>query len=156
MVDFVFILDSPQNGDGILHGRFLDIHLLKPSFQRCIRFNVLLVFIQGGGANDFQGTLGQFGFNNVRYIHLTLTAGTYYHMDFINKNNDITILFHDCFNEIFQAFFKLPFIHGAGYHCRKIHGDQLFLLDILRHIAFDNSFGQTFHHCCFTRTGFTN
>ena len=56
VVNFVLLLQSAQNGDGVVHRGFADEDLLEAPFQRGILLDVLAVFIESGGANKAQFT----------------------------------------------------------------------------------------------------
>ena len=69
MVDFVALLEPPQNRDGVFHRRLIDDHLLKPAFQRGIFFDVLAIFIQRRRADAVQLAPGQSRLEHVASIH---------------------------------------------------------------------------------------
>ena len=51
VIDFVALLQAAQDGDGVLHARFLDEDGLEAAHQCFVFFEVLLVFVEGGGAD---------------------------------------------------------------------------------------------------------
>ena len=61
MVVLVIFFDAPQHGDGILDGGLTHLYRLEAPFQRRILFDVLAVFIEGGGADDLDFPTGKRG-----------------------------------------------------------------------------------------------
>ena len=59
MVDLITLLQTTQDGDGILHRRLRHHDRLEPALQGGILFDVLAVFIQGGGTDAVQLAAGQ-------------------------------------------------------------------------------------------------
>ncbi len=59
MVQFIFILQTAQNCDGILHSRLIHKNLLETTLQGGILFDILSVFIKGGCTDAVQFTAGK-------------------------------------------------------------------------------------------------
>ncbi len=45
VMGLVFLLDSPEDGDGIQRIRFIDHHRLEPPFERLVLLEIFLVFL---------------------------------------------------------------------------------------------------------------
>ena len=69
VVRFVALLESAQNGDGVLDVRLADVDDLEAPLQRRVLFDVLLVFVQRGGADGAQLTACQGGLEHVRGVN---------------------------------------------------------------------------------------
>src|SRR5699024_6937916 len=59
VVFFVLSAQAAQVGDGVFHGRLINLYRLETSLQRRVLFNVLAVLIQRGRTNGLQFTAGQ-------------------------------------------------------------------------------------------------
>ena len=59
VVDLKFLFETAQNGDGVFDSGLADRHSPEAACQRGILLDVLLVFIQGGGADATQLTAGE-------------------------------------------------------------------------------------------------
>ena len=51
--------------DGILDGRLVHRHRLEPALQSGVLFDILAIFVQGGGADDLDLTAAQRGLDDV-------------------------------------------------------------------------------------------
>src|SRR5699024_12659933 len=68
VVCFVLIAQAAQDGDGVFHGRLINLYRLETTLQRRVLFNVLAVLIQRGRTNGLQLTAGQLRFEQGRRI----------------------------------------------------------------------------------------
>ena len=49
VMNLVFFLEAPQNGNGVGDIGFIDHHRLKTTFQGGILFDILAILVDGGG-----------------------------------------------------------------------------------------------------------
>ena len=75
VMDFITLPQTSQNGNGALNARLFTTHWLKASFECCIFFNVLPVFIKCCCANGMQFTASKLRLQEIGCIHCPL-AGT--------------------------------------------------------------------------------
>ena len=61
MEDLIPILQSPEDGDGILYRGLIHRHWLEPPLQGRILFNIFPIFVQGRGADAVELAPGQHG-----------------------------------------------------------------------------------------------
>ena len=59
VVHLVPLLEAPEDGDGILHRRLRNQHRLEPPLQGGVLFDVLAVFVEGGGPDAMELPTGQ-------------------------------------------------------------------------------------------------
>ena len=151
------LLESPQDRDGILHRRFGDHYRLEPPLQGGILFNILAVFVQGGGADAVQLTPGQHRFEQVAGIHGAVgLAGAHNGMQFIDKQQNPAFAFPDFLQNGLQAFLKFTAEFRTGDQTAHIQGKNGFVLQALRHVSPDNPEGQAFGNGGFADAGFTD
>ncbi len=94
MVNFIFLLQAAQDGNGGFYAGFTDQNLLKAPFKCGIFFNVLSVFIQRGGTHAMQLTTRQGRFQHVASIHCAFSlASTHHGVQLINEHNGLTFIF---------------------------------------------------------------
>ncbi|MPM37123.1 hypothetical protein SDC9_83729 [bioreactor metagenome] len=61
VVDLIALLQTTKDGDGVLHRGLADQHRLKAPLQRRVLFNILPVFVEGGGPDAVKLAPGQHG-----------------------------------------------------------------------------------------------
>ena len=64
-MEFVFFLDTTQDGDGVFHARLTNKNRLEAPRQRGIFLHVFAIFIKRRGANAMQFAARQGGFEQV-------------------------------------------------------------------------------------------
>ena len=67
-MNFVPLLQTTQDRNGVFHARLADINLLEAAFERCVFLNIFLVFIQRRRANATQVTARQCRLQHVRSV----------------------------------------------------------------------------------------
>ena len=114
VVDFVTLLQSAQDRDGVLHRRLVHLHRLEPTLERGVLFNVLAVFVQGRGADAVQLAPCQHGLEQVAGIHAAFgLAGSDDGVQFIDEQDDAALGFADLFQNGLQPLFKFTAVFGA-------------------------------------------
>ena len=69
VIYLITLLQAPENGDRILHRRFIHHDRLEPSGQGGIFFDVFPVLIQSGGADAVQFASRQHGLEHIARVH---------------------------------------------------------------------------------------
>ena len=157
MVHLITLLETPKDGDCVFHGGLINKHLLETTFQGWILFDVLAMFIQGGGTDAAQFTAGEHRLEQVAGIHgATTGTGSHDSMNFVDKKHNLPLRGGYLLEHRLEPFFKLTAVFGAGNQSTHIQGDQLTILEGLGHVTIDNPLGQTFHDRRFTNPRFTN
>jgi hypothetical protein len=59
MMHLKLLLQTPQNSDGLFHGRFIHVNRLKTPFKGWVLFYVLAILINGGGTDTMKLSPGQ-------------------------------------------------------------------------------------------------
>ena len=115
MVLLVAVAQSAQDGDGVFDARLADKDRLEAALQGRIFFDVLAVFVQGGGADTVQLTSGQHRFEHVRGVHRAFgCARADDGVQLVDEQDDLAIRLGDFFEHCLQAFFELTAVLGAG------------------------------------------
>ena len=136
---------AAQDRDRVLHRRLFDQHRLEAALQGRVLFDVLPVFIQGGGADAVQFAPGQHRFQHVAGIHRALgLAGPDDGVQFVDEEDDPPFGLLDLVQHRLQAFLELAAILGSGDQRSHIQGKDGLVLQPLRHVAPHDALGQTF------------
>ena len=69
MEDFVTLLQTAENGNGIFHRRFRHHNRLETALQSGVFFNIFAVFIQRRCADTMQLTARQHRFEQIARVH---------------------------------------------------------------------------------------
>ena len=147
MVNFVALLESPQDGDGVLDRRLADENGLEAALERGVLLDVLLVFVECGGADATQVPPCESGFQHVRSVHRAFgRAGAHQRMELVNEKNNLPARFLDLLEHRLQAVFELAPIFGAGDERPEIERHQALGLQGFWNVACDNSPGDALHN----------
>ena len=145
---FVALLQTAQDGDGVLHCRLVYHNRLETALQRRIFLDVLPVFIQRRGADTVQLASGQHGFEHISGVHGAVRlACAHDGMELIDKQDDLPVAVLHFLQNRFQTFLELAPVLRAGYQRAHVKGEDGLLFQSLRHVAADDPLRQSFHHC---------
>ena len=145
---FIALLQATQDGDGVLHRRFIHHDRLETAFQRRIFLDVLPVLIQRRGADTVQLASGQHRLEHIAGVHGAVRlACAHDGMELIDEQNDPAIAVLHFLQDRFQTFLELAPVLRAGHQRAHIKGEDSLLFQALRHIAADDPLRQSFHHC---------
>ena len=115
MVQFVLFLQPAQDGDGRLHRRFINQHLLKTAFQCGVFFDVFAVFVQRGRADTVQFAARQCRLQHVAGIDRTFGFARADHgVQLIDENNGLPGILRDFLQHRLQPLFELAAVLGTG------------------------------------------
>ena len=157
MVHLVALLQTAQDGDGVLDIGLLDQHLLESTLQGGVFFHVFAILVQRGGAYAVELTSRQRGLEHIAGIHRTFgLARTDHVVDFIDEQDDIAFLFLEIIQYALQALFKLAPELGASDQRAHIQRQHALAANAFRHLAIDDALGQAFNDGGFADTGLTN
>ena len=157
MVDFITLLQTAQDGDGVFHAGLADQYFLEAAFECCVFFDVLAVFVQGGRADAVQFAACQSRFQHIARIHCAVGfARADQSMDFVDENQGVAVVFRQIVQHAFQALFKFATVFCTGNQCRQIQNQQAFVAQGFGHFAVDNTLCQAFDDGGFTHTRLTN
>ena len=115
VVNFVLFLQATQNGNGSLHTGLAHQDLLKTALKGGIFFDVLTIFVQGGGTHTVQLTPCQCRLEHVARVHGTFRLASAHHgVQLIDEHNGLTFIFGQLVQDRFKALFKLSAKLCAG------------------------------------------
>ena len=153
MVVLIALFQTTEDANGTHLVGLIDHHRLETAFQGLVFLKVFLVLVERGGTDGTQFATGKGGFQNVGGIHGTFAgAGSYQCVNFVNKEDDTAIALHHLVDDALQSFLELSLIFGTGNQLSHVEGIDLFVFQILGHIATDDTAGKAFHDGSFTCT----
>ena len=86
VVNFKAFPQAAKNGNGIIHIRLIHEHSLKTALEGRVLFNMLTVFIQGGGTNAMKFAPGKHRLQHIARINRTLRfTGTHDGMHLVDE-----------------------------------------------------------------------
>ena len=141
--DFIALLQAAEDGDRILDGGLGNHDRLEPALEGGILFDILPIFIQGGGADAVQLAAGQHGLEQIACVHGAVgLAGTDDGMQFIDEEEDPALALADFLEDGLEALLEFAAELGAGDEAAHIEGEDGFILQAFRHVAADDPQGQ--------------
>ncbi len=143
VVHLVFFLQAPEDGDGVLH-RGLDHHDgLEAALQGGVLFDVLAVFVDGGGPDAVQLAPGQGRLDHVGGVHRPFRRpGAHQGVELVDEHDDLALGFGHLLEHRLEAVFELAPELGAGDEGAHIQGHQSLVFQALGHVAVDDALGQ--------------
>ncbi len=145
VMSFVAVLQSAQDGDGVLDTWRVDHDRLEAALQGRILLNVLAVLVDGRGPDAAELAPGQRRLEQVARVHGPFRlAGTDHDVQFVDKQDDLPLRGDDLFQHGFEPVFELAAELRAGDQRTHIESDHPLILQSSRHIARDDSLRQTF------------
>ena len=124
---FVLVLDITQNLKRFFSSSRFYYYFLETTFQSAILFDVLAIFIQGGGTNTLYFSSCQCRFQHICSIHRACCRTcTYNRVNFVNKQNHIRILLQLIENGT-DTLFKLSTVFGSCHDSCHIEGYHSFV-----------------------------
>ena len=157
MMVFISLFQSAENGYSVKFRWLVDHNGLEPPLKSLILFKVFLIFIERRCSDGSQLAACQGWFQNVGRIHGTLaSACPDERVNFVDEEDYIAFGLGYLLYNALQAFLELAFIFRAGQQRTHIERINLFVLQIVGHVAAYNSSGQSFDDSCFSGSGFAN
>ncbi len=157
VVDFVAFFEAAEDGDGVCGGGLGDLDGLEAAFEGGVFFDVLAVFVEGGGADAAELAPGELGLEEVAGVHGAFGfAGTDDGVELVYEEDDSALAGGDFEEECFEAFFEVATIFGAGHHGAEVHADEAFVFEGLGDVAGDDAACEAFGDGGFTDAGFAD
>ena len=142
-MDFVALLESAEDGDGILDRGLADHHRLETTLEGGVLFDVLAVFVERGRADGAQFAAGELGFEQVRGIHRALAgSGADDGVELVDEEDDLALGIGDFLEERLEPLLELAAVFRAGEHAAEVHGDDALVLHRVRHVAGNDAAGE--------------
>ena len=145
MVLLVFVLQAAQDRDGVLDRRLGDEYRLEAPRQRGVLLDVLLVFVERGGADAMQLAARQRRLEQVGGVHGAVgLAGADQRVHLVDEQDDAAVRGSDLVEHGLEPLLEFAAIFGAGDQRAEIERQQLLVLQALRHVAVDDAQRQAF------------
>src|SRR5439155_20896817 len=127
---------------GLMDRRLANENWLEAALERGVLLNVLLVFVERGGADATQVATRERGFQHVRGVHRALgRAGAHQRVKLVNEKNDLPARFLDLLEHRLQAVFELAAVLGASDERPEVERHQALGLQGFWNVARHNSPG---------------
>ncbi len=138
-------LDAAQDGNGVGDAWLVHMHGLKAPLQGRVLFDVLLVFVQGGGADAMQFTASQFGLEQIAHVHRTFgLAGSDYIVDFIDEEQGVSLVFLQFVQYRLEPLLEFAAVFGPGDKAAHVEAVNLLPLQGFGHVSPHDALGQAF------------
>ena len=145
VMNLVALLETAQDGDGVLDAWLTDVHRLEAPLERCILLDVLLILIQSRGPYGAQLAAGQSRLQDVGGIHGPLRrSGADDRMQLVDEEDHVAFRFLDLFNDCLEPVFEFSAVLRAGDHGAEIERYDALVLKAFRNVPLDDPPGQTF------------
>ena len=157
VVDFVFFLQTAQDGDGGFHRRLADQDFLEATLQSGVLFDVLAVFIERGRPHTMQLASGQCGLEHVAGVHRALAFACAHHgVQFINEHDGLALIFGQFAEHGFQALFKFTAELSPRQQSSHVQRQDTLALEGVRHFTGHDALGQALDNGGLTHAGLTD
>src|SRR5699024_11619859 len=94
MEDLITFFQTTENGNSILHCRFVNHNRLEPSLQSSIFFNIFPILIKSSGTDTVKLSSCQHRLQHISRIHGSVRlAGAYDQVELINKQDNLAFAF---------------------------------------------------------------
>ena len=154
---FVTIAYAIEHLDGVLNIGLFDEDRGKASVEGAVLFDLLAVFIHGGGADRLQFAARQSRFHHVAGIHCAGGRARADHLvQLVNEKDDLAFGTLNLFDGAFEAFFKFATETAAGQHPAQIQAEHTLAQKDIRHIVGGDLLRQAFDDGGLADAGFAN
>ena len=139
----VFVLEPAQDRNGVLDARLVDKDRLEAARQRGVLLDVLLVFVERGGADAMQFAARQRRLEQVGGVHGAVgLAGADQRMHLVDEQDVGAGRGRHLLQHGLEPFLEFAAIFGAGDQRAQVEREQLLVLQAFRHVAIDDAQGQ--------------
>ncbi len=157
VVILVAFLQSAQDADAGEGVRLVDHDGLESSLQGLVLLEVLLVFVERRSADAAHLAACQCGLQDVGSVHRAFAlACSDQGVNLVDKEDDASVALRHLLDHVLQSFLELALVHGAGYEGTHVEAVELFVLQVLGHVAAQDAVGQSLHDGCLARAGFAD
>ena len=138
-------LETLQDLDGVLDGRFLDVDLLEPPHQSAILLEVLAVFLVGGGADAAHRARLQRRLEQVGRVHGAARggAGADHRVDLVDEQDGTGIVL-DLLHDRLEALLEVAAVARAGEQRAHVERKDGRRPEHFGHVAVDDLARQPF------------
>ena len=141
----VLVLQAAQDRDRVLDRRLGDEHRLEAPRQRRVLLDVLLVFVERGGADAVQLAARQRRLEQVGGVHRAVgLAGADQRVHLVDEQDDAAVRRRHLLQHGLEPLLELAAIFGAGDQRAHVERQELLVLQALRHVAVDDALREAF------------
>ena len=140
--DLVLLLQTTQDRNGVLDGRFAHHNGLETTGERRVLLDVLAVFVERGRADRVQVATGERRLEDVAGVHGAL-GGTRAHdgVELIDEQDDLALGLLHFLEHGLQAVLELAAVLGAGDQRAHVELDEVAVAQGARHVAGHDTLG---------------
>ena len=154
VVQLVLFLETPEDGDRVLHRRLADEHWLEPALERRVFLDILTVFVERGRADTVQLAAGKRGLQEVARIHraFRLTCADQ-RVHLVYEEDDVALGPLHFVEHALETLLELAAIFRAGDERPHVERHQLAILERVGNVAIGDAERQPFHDRGLTNAG---
>ena len=146
VVQLVFLLETPEDGDRVLHRWLADEHGLEPALERRVLLDIFAVFVERGRADAVQLTAGKRGLQQVARVHRTFRltrADQRVHL--VYEEDDVALGPLHFVEHALESLLELAAILRTGDERPHVERHQLAILERVGNVAIGDAERQPFH-----------
>ena len=153
----IALLQSTENGNGVLHRGFIHLHRLEPALQSGVLFNILAVLVQRRRADAVQLAPRQHRLEQIARVHAALGfACAHNGVQLIDEQDDLALGLLHLVQHGFQPFLKFAPVLGARDQRAHIQRENGLVLQLLGDILLHNPLGKSLGNGGFANAGFAD
>ena len=143
VVNFITLLESAQDGDGVLHRRLIDLYRLEAALERGVLFDVLAVLVKRGRADAVQLAAGEQRLQKIACVHAALgLARADDGVQLVDEEDDLPLRLLDLVQNGLQAFFKFATVLRARDERTHVEREDGAVLQPLGHVTAHDTLGK--------------
>jgi hypothetical protein len=147
VVHLVALLQSTQDGDGVLDRGLRHEHLLEAPLEGRVLLDALAILVERGRADAAQLAARQGRLQHVGRVHGALgRARADQRVDLVDEQDHAPLGALDLFQHGLEAILELAAKLGAGHHGRQIERAQRLVFQRLGHVAARDALGDALDH----------
>ena len=145
---------AAEDGDRVLHVRFLDHHRLEPAFQGSVLLDVLAVLIEGGGTDEVQLPAGEHRLEHVAGVHRPF-GGSRPHqgVELVDEQQDASLRCLHLRQDCLHSLLELAPVLRAGDQGRQVQREHGLVAKALGHVLTQDPLGKALHDGGLSDTG---
>ena len=145
MVNLVLLLQSTQDGDGVLNGRLANDNGLEAALESGILLDVLAIFVERRSADGMQLASRESRLEHIARIDgaVARRARTHDGVQLVDEQDDATVGVLHLAQYGLQAVLELTAVLRARQHRSDVERDDVAVFQARRHVAVDDALCQT-------------
>ena len=136
VVVLVFLLYSPEDGDGFGRRRLVNHHLLESPLQGLVGLEVFLELVQGGGTYGAQLAPCQRRLEDVGCVHRArASARAHEGVYLVYEQDNLSVALHYFLYHALEPLLEFSLVFGSGYEGSHIKGEHFAGFQVLGDVA---------------------